>query len=485
MTISFNQIGAKKVPFVYAEIDNSKANQGPLLQSYRGLMIGQKLSGGTATANVPVRVTSAAQVKLLAGAGSMLWEMSKAWFENNDATEVWMIPLADNGAGVQATGTLAFSGTATAAGTIYLYIGNYRLTVGVSAGDTASVIGTAVAAAINADTDLPVTASGTSTVTLTYRHKGTVGNEVDLRTNYFEGEIYPAGVSVVVTAFASGATNPSLTAAIAAMAEVEYHAIAFPYNDATSLSAIEAALDDRWGPDKQIDGLAFSAKYDTLANLLTFGDSRNSEFVSVMDAYKFASAHEVSAAIAAMVAFFAPIDPARPMQTLSIQGVRGPKLSEKRLKSEQEQLLSDGIATSFVDPSGNPAIQRLITTYQENSQSAPDPSYLDVTTLTTLSYIRFDLRNYFLLKYPRHKLANDGTRFGEGQAIMTPMLAKAELYNKFRDWELLGLVENFDQFKADLIVERNISDPNRLDMYVPPDLVNGLVVVAVQIGFRL
>ena len=56
---------------------------------------------------------------------------------------------------------------------------------------------------------------------------------------------------------------------------------------------------------------------------------------------------------------------------------------------------------------------------------------------------------------------------------------------KFRQWEEQGLVEGIDQFKADLIVERNISDVNRLDFMLPPDLINQLRVTGVKIGFLL
>jgi phage tail sheath gpL-like len=82
-------------------------------------------------------------------------------------------------------------------------------------------------------------------------------------------------------------------------------------------------------------------------------------------------------------------------------------------------------------------------------------------TLFTLSYLRYDWRNHMLTKYPRHKLANDGTRYGSGQAIITPKVGRAEAIGKFRQWEELGLVEGADQFKRDLIVERNSEDPNR------------------------
>jgi phage tail sheath gpL-like len=47
-----------------------------------------------------------------------------------------------------------------------------------------------------------------------------------------------------------------------------------------------------------------------------------------------------------------------------------------------------------------------------------------------------------------------------------------------------GLVENFDDFKANLVVERNATDANRLDFSLPPNLINGLQRTAAQIQFR-
>ncbi|MNL24957.1 Phage tail sheath protein [compost metagenome] len=69
--------------------------------------------------------------------------------------------------------------------------------------------------------------------------------------------------------------------------------------------------------------------------------------------------------------------------------------------------------------------------------------------------------------------------------MVTPVVMKAEAIAKFREWEDLGLVENIDDFKANLIAERNASDPNRMDMLLPPDLVNQLRIVANKIQFRL
>ena len=53
----------------------------------------------------------------------MLHRMAIAWFASNKSTELWLGVLADNGAGVAATGTIVVTGPATATGTIPLYLG--------------------------------------------------------------------------------------------------------------------------------------------------------------------------------------------------------------------------------------------------------------------------------------------------------------------------------------------------------------------------
>lgn len=488
MSISFNSIPANnRVPFVFVEFNNTNAIQGTGLKAYKALLLGQKLAAGSATANVPVRVTSAAQGISLFGEGSMLHHMLEKWFATNKTTALWVIPQEDNGAGVKAQGTLTFTGPATGAGAINLYFAGRKISVAVAAADTATAIATAVAAAINAKPSLGVTAtSALGVVTFDYVHKGLVGNEFDTRANYFDGEALPAGVGLTIVQLTGGTLNPVLTAAIAAMGEEQYDVIATGYNDATSLTAIEAEMADRFGPLRQNDGVVFTAKNGNFAALTALGDSRNSPHVSISAMYKHPShVAQFAAALAAVVAFYGNIDPARPFQTLAVAGELPASETDRFTNAERNLLLFDGISTNNVDAGGLVRLERMITTYQENALGADDVSYLDVTTMLTLSFLRYDFRNYFASKYPRHKLANDGTRFGEGQAVMTPALGKAEAIAKFRAWEELGLVENAEDFKANLIVERNSGDVNRLDFLLPPNLINALVTTAAQIDFRL
>ena len=178
------------------------------------------------------------------------------------------------------------------------------------------------------------------------------------------------------------------------------------------------------------------------------------------------------------------IDPARPLQTLPLLGFRAPVPAARFVFAENQALLHSGVSTLAYE-GGEARIQRAVTTYRVNAFGEPDVSFLDVTTLATLSYVLRSMRQRITQKFPRHNLANDGTRFGPGQAIVTPNIIRSELIAHYSELEFLGLVENVEAFKSHLIVERNATDPNRIDVVYPPDLVNQLRIFAVLAQFRL
>jgi phage tail sheath gpL-like len=218
--------------------------------------------------------------------------------------------------------------------------------------------------------------------------------------------------------------------------------------------------------------------------LTSYGSGKNSKHISVMGAVGPTPPWEYAAAYAGQVAKSAQADPARPVQRLPMFGVMAPKATDEFTLAERNLLLYDGIST-FTVVSGVVYIERAITTYQKNAANADDISYLDIETLNTLSYLRYSFRNRMLLRYPRHKLANNGTRAGAGQPIVTPDDARAEAVLLFDEWQTLGLVEAPEQFARDIVVERNISDPNRLDFLLPPDLINQFRVAGSVIQFLL
>jgi phage tail sheath gpL-like len=486
-SISFNTIPALlRQPLFYAEFDPSRAGVGAIAK--RSLLIGQ------ATSVVPAEVTylpSADQVGEVCGWGSQIARMMRAYRANDPNGEVWVLPLQDNNAGVAATGTVVFTGPATAAGVLALYIGGERVQVGVANADTATAIATATAAAVNADVRLPVTASASSgTVTLTARNKGTAGNHIDIRMNYrgiAAGEQTPAGVGVTITAMSGGAGDPSLATLAATLGEEPYDFICMPWTTSDALDAFQDLMSDvsgRWSYSQQIWGHVWTAARGTSANLITLGESRNDPHTSIFgyDGSPTCPA-VVAAAVMGRAAPALIADPARPVWTLQLLGVLPPPRNKRFAFTERETLLNKGISI-FRHVQDATTIGRAVVTYQRNAFGQPSTAYYDTHQMYQLMEIIRRTRLPAEQKYARSKLANDGTRFGPGQPIATPATFKAELVAQYVAMEADGLVENAEAFIRNTIVQRNPNDPSRLDVLYAPDLVNALAVIAVLVQFR-
>lgn len=488
MPIGFNEVQASSLtPFFYVEINNSGAVQGSNQIPWQALLIGQQLSSKSAP-SVPTQITDLAQARSLFGAGSQLANMVEAFLASNPTTPLYVLPLAD-AAGVAATGTLAFTGPATAAGVVALMIGGRYLQVPVSSTDTATVIATNVAAAINAAVDMSVTATSTTgTVTVTAKNKGLAGNETNVRINHYQGEVLPAGVACTITAMAGGTINPDLSTAnvVGLIANRWFQVIAMPYTDPTAIALIETELANRWKANSQTGGIVYTAKNVTFSSLTTYGATRNSPFSVVMNAEDVPTTPwEVAAETAALVAKRASIDPARPVQRLAFSHSKAPTRAQENSFVENETLLGAGIATFTVDASRTMRLQRVVTTYKTGPTGSPDPSYRNIEAIYTLQAIRYDWTTFMLNKYPDAKLADDGTNFGAGQSVITPKVGRSEAIGRFREWELLGWVEGFDAFKEALIVTRSSSDRDRLDFLLRPNLMNQFRIGATQIQFIL
>lgn len=478
-----------KVPDAYVEFDTSKAQQGPSIQNHSILVFGQRLSTGTKPAGQRDIITSVAQARQFYGAGSNLFHMLKALInENGGLNSVEAIALDDDGGAVAATGKLEITVAPTEAGALNVYIGGRRYTVAVASDDTEAEIITALIAVIQADNDRYVNAvvdgGNADAVDFTARNLGEVGN-IDLRLNYFTGQELPTTLAVTLTPMAGGLTNPDVSVVISVSGEKQYNEWVCPYSDTGNLLLLTTELDDRFGPIRQNDGHLFYARAESFSAHSTFLDGRNNGQETVLNAAGPTPVFEWAANAAALVAASAQSDPALPFEGLGMTQVLAPSDTELFDFGERDLLLKGGSSTYTVDGGGVVRLERMRTTRVENEFGSLDEALADLNPKLTLSYIRFDFRTFWRAKFQRYKLADDGSKFGAGQRIITPKTGRAEAVARARLWEQLGLVENIDQFKRDLIVERSATDVNRLDLLLPPDLVNQLRITGVQIGFLL
>jgi len=478
---------SNRTPLFFAELDNSRANQAT--QGQRTLIIGQMLSTGTFTAGTQVLAESVDWVKQRAGAGSML-ALQMEWYRKRDRTgEVHVLPLADAGSAVAATGTITVGAIPTGTGTIPLYIGGKAVPVLVSPSlSTTTLVASAIAAAINADTDLPVTATpATAVVTLTAKNKGLSGNDIDIRLAYrgtLGGEVMPAGVTLTLVQLSGGTLNPTLDTALAGLGDELFDFIVLPYTDSTSLDAIKAFLAARWSWDRMLYGHAFAGFRGTLSDASTAGSARNDPHVTIMPMNNSPTPPWLLGAnLAGAVAVSLRADPGLPLHGLALDVLPPPPQSRFTI-TERNVLLYDGMSSFIVAADGTVTTERIITTYQTNPLGQPDDSYLDVEKLFTLMFVIRDLKTFVTSTYGRFKLASDGTIYRAGSNIVTPAVIRDGLLGRYRFLEREGYVQEYDRFRENLIVERNGGNSCRVDALLPIIPIDQLRQVVGLVQFR-
>lgn len=482
-----------RVPLFYAEVNaGPNAYQGPS----RLLLIGQRLSGGSLAANNIHIMDNDPQA--MAGAGSQLAEMGIWARQNHPFGEIWMGAL-DDPAGNAATQTITIaSAIEGSSGTIVVYVCGERVELAVAATDTDDNIATNLAAAINAGFtkfERPLTfpvsaAASTNVVTLTSRNVGTIGNKISIEKDLV-GDEGPLQVHLTIAAGTTGTGVPSIATLLASLGDIEFDWIAAPYADTTTLNAIRDFLDGnsgRWSPIKQLYGHYVTALFDTFGNLASAGSARNDPNATIMGVANSPSppwrwAAALGGAIAKDKNIGGEVDQAYkislPLQTLPLVGIKPPKSKANWFDIQQRNTLyQDGISGFKPTVDGQVLIDRVTTTYRLNAYGQPDITWLDVETRAQMVYFVRYMRQRITQKYGRHALADDNP--GNQQGIVTPKILKAECVHVYKELELGGLVENSDLFAQQLIVERG-SDPNRVNAYLPVDVVNQFRIFAANV----
>lgn len=490
MAIAFDGIPDDLMtPGVYVEFDNSMAVQGLTNQTNRIVLLAPKLKAGEATANVPVMVTSTADAKRLAGVGSIGAAMLCRIFDVTKTVETWFLPVEDPAGGAEAKRTITLSGSPTEAGTLSLYVTGTLVQVGVGVGDSADDIATAIADAIKAKSDLTVTAAASAKiVTVTSRHKGVVGSDLDIRVNFYDSQRTPAGLSVDIGAVTGGTGSHEIQDAIDALGATQYLTMISAFADDTALQIIEGELKKRWGHLFQNDSHCFIAKRGTVGEINSFLDQRNNEHMTCVVCEKDGEPQptfEKAALLGALAAFYLGIDPARPLKELVMPG-RLPSTVDVRFQREERNLLlASGAATTYVNEGGEVVVERCPTMYTKTSTGVNDISYQQTETMYTLSRLRYQVRARLLQRFPRHKLVGDDVEIPPGVAMVNPKIVRAELGNLASLWVEAGLIEDRKQFMNDLVVERDVNVPTRLKVLIAPNLVNQLFVIGVKTQFIL
>lgn len=510
MTISFNQIPANTaVPGTYIEFDGTGARSATGARKYTNVVMGQmRSSGATAIANMPYLVTSKTQAETLFGVDSILAHMAGNHFKENSLNETYFVGQLDDGAGVARVLTVNYATpyavAATVAGVESLYIGESEYRIAVAVGNTSTIIATAMAAAINADTRSLFTAtSSTSTLTLTAKAKGELMNDVVIVSQYYSTDTTAGTTFVTPTQTVAGATNPSVANALANIANLDFTHLTVPYNDDANALLINAEALDRWAaiPSSTSLGagqrpfMTFGAVRGTEAQLITHFSDRNSAYrtslclepsvtqSSVLFAGLLSSPFQAAAAYAAASSKLTSIVPNKPHQNVVLTSLKAAAQVAKFPWSTRNRLIALGGSTYTYTGDNQVLLENGITERITTDNGTPSDAEIRVETQFAKDYIQWSLKVMMENTYPSHRLADDGTA-GLPSDVATPNLIKGSLISLAKStWVPMGLVENLANFKNTLIVQRSAQDCNRIEFQMFPDLVNILVVKAGKVSY--
>ena len=480
--ISYSSIpSALRYPGVYVEVDGSRAGLGGDLPAV--LLVGQKLATGTAASGEVTPVSSVQDAVNKAGAGSMLAQMVTRYRAIDPTLDIYMLPYTDLVAGVAATGSVTVTGTATAAGTLSLYIAGKAVKVAVTAGQVATAVATAIAAAIT-DIDIPVTASAAAAVvTLTSRHKGSCGNDIDLRLNLYN-EATPTGLTVALVAMANGTGDPVPGNLATILGQRWYRYVALGIKDAATLVAWHTESQRRYAPPVQQGFRAFLTFRGDYASAVTFGTARNSEHICALSLeLNPTSSWEATAILAAAAAPALYNNPALSLEGIALTGMIGVTYHDW---TNANGLLFKGMSVMQVAKDGSCYIKRLVSMYQFKPDGSADDAFLDINAAELMERIRYEQRMEAGRRFTGTAAAKSAEGYRPGLRITTIDDVRAMLLSLYRNtlMQAYGWVQAYDYYKANLVVEQDPTNPSRFNYLDTPVLLSPFYVLAGRGQFR-
>jgi phage tail sheath gpL-like len=431
------------------------------------LLVGQMLAaGGTATVSVPYELFRENDSEALFGKGSILDFAAKAAFKAHPFVKLSAVAAAD--AGVKATGTVVFATNATGSTTFQLRIAFVPVQIDITTGDTPTIAGDALVAAITANTSLPVTAlNAAGTVTLTAKNGGTVGNGIQLRGAMASS----VGMTATVAASLSAGTGAvSIAAALAGTVAKRYHEHAILLDDSVSGVAARGHIDTQAGAEVGFGCHAHQAMNAALGTNTTLALALNASR-GALGSINGSESWSVAIAAALAAVHSAEEVPNRPMNTVVLNGIAPPPVEKRWTRTETRNLLDNGCTPLVVVPGEKVAILRSVITGVKNAAGAFDYSTLDIGITRAFDDIRDNIKLMFDTNYPRARWADEDPDGLLPADVATPAKVKQDLIDVCREAQSRGICQQVEALKDQFVVQKV---GTHCEFSIPANIVDGM-----------
>ncbi len=483
MAIAFTQIPANLlVPGQYQEIDNSLAGETGDIKT--ALIVALKTKTGKAAEGVPVNVLTASAAADACGYGSPAALMAEAFLSVNKIEKLYLLPVAEPTAGTAWKKEYTIQAARAAAGSVHFLINGRGVWAPVSEGQSADKIAAAIVAACNGLENNSVEAaidSGDNTkIIFSSVYKGAYGN-----VNTVTVQSQAVGVSVTKGAVTAGTGVADLSKLPQWLGSKRWNYIVFDFDDEASIKLLAEELESRYSATRQIGGRAFITLSGVLGSATEAGSilaqavKVNSPHICLIPRKKDDATLPCiwAARFAAAACRILADDPSANTYDAKVEGLAA---DGEFSFNERQKLLETGVATWRLDPMGTVLIERLVTSYTENSDGGRDTSYLDIQVVETVDAVRTYINAEAKKRFKSWKLASTEENFGAGAKVMTPGIWRsflADLYQTVfigqKNW-----CQDFESYKASLRVEVKKGSKTRLEYIHQPVLIGQFLIGA-------
>lgn len=473
---------------IAVEFEDFRVGQAGTLPA-RLSVIGQGASAATFS-TTKVQFNNSFAVGTALGFGSPLHLAAKQLFPANGdgvgSIPVTFYPLLDDGSADPSVGDITPAGTQTAAAAYVVRVNNIdsaQFVIGV--GDSVATIVTSIITAMTAELSLPlVAADNTTDVLLTSKWKGTSANDIVVEVVQVSGPTSP-GTVFGITQPAGGLVNPDVDTALVQFSDVWETLIlnCMDVADSATLDKYNTFGELRWNAVVKRFLVVFSGNTATaVAAATAVSDARKTDRVNNQLVAPGSNdlPFVVAARQLAKIAVQTDNNPATSYQSLAATGLTPGLDSDQWTFVERDEALKKGSSTIRVKDDVV-LVEDAVTFFHPDGDD--NPAFRYVVTIIKLQNIVFRFDNEFSKsEWAGAPLIKAG-QFSTNPNARSASKAKTKAAQIIDNLALDALISDPETAKANMIVEINGTNPNRLDFCIPVQVSGNTNQKSIDIKF--
>lgn len=478
MTVNTGVSPQLRRPQTFHTFSYSFASRSLVPLPLRIALIGTFHSSGTATAGTVYEIADAPTSDALFGLQSELSLMVRKALETGARIQkgprIYAVPVTAP-AGVANVQTLTATGTATADGIVIVRVAGRTFRIGVTSGDVAATIATAVSNALKTQAEnLPVVVTvASNVVTLTHRTTGVNGVDVVVTVDQ-----NVTGDTLAVATVTAGTGAADHQTALDALAPLPFDGIAFANHVSADITEINTDITSRWGYAEKRWRWYFLGERGSIGTATALASAANHQAVIVTSFEGcLNTCGEIAAAMAVLT--FSRERPNANYDGATVP-LYPPAAATIYTPTEVETAIAAGLTplTAVIDPFTRSVadsvarVERLITT-KTTLASVPFDVLRDFGVARTGVYIAQQLDVAYAQRFSG-EVNPDGTLLTDDVLAQVKDMCEVIL----RLCEEAQITRNVEADLTRLVVERDSQAVGRLNVDIPYTVVVGLHQIA-------